>query len=267
MKIMYEHTHSYQGYAISPSPRNLFMSGSSYNHPTSPLPSLSPPSEKKRKKKTWRPPRQIKCSEHPTARAVPWDRGTAEAATLAPRPSRLRVPHRAQLRTRAQLRAAHRLLPHEPRARRKGKVVLLRGSSGALPTRVYSCVWLLCYLQHFAVVTRGIRGGYDGERGGHRAFVGPKNGTRGSSRRARIPLNRGLRWMRGAGRPGRVGGHLLADCSERLGNNARGGTGLTVLGEGGRVGEKGGRAGGNFFYLYRKTADPDTCIVCSILHL
>lgn len=141
---MYEHTHSYQGYAISPSPRNLFMSGSSYNHPTSPLPSLSPPSEKKRKKKTRRPPRQIKCSEHPTARAVPCDRGTAEAATLAPRPSRLRVPHRAQLRTRAQLRAAHRLLPHELRARRKGKVVLLRGSSGALPTRVYSfCTYSL----------------------------------------------------------------------------------------------------------------------------
>lgn len=89
-------------------------------------------------------------------------------------------------------------------------------------------MWLLCYLQHFAVVTREIQEGYEGERGGRRAFVGPKNGTRGSSRRARIPLSRGLRWMHGAGRPGRVGGYVLAGCSERLGNNAQGGTGLIL---------------------------------------
>ncbi|KAK4822150.1 hypothetical protein QYF61_010369 [Mycteria americana] len=37
-------------YDISPSPRNLFISGSGYNHPTSPLPSLPPPSAKERRK-------------------------------------------------------------------------------------------------------------------------------------------------------------------------------------------------------------------------
>lgn len=67
-----------------------------------------------------------------------------------------------------------------------------------------------------------------GERGGCCAFVGPKNGVRGSSRQARIPLNRGLPWMHGAGRPGRVGGQMLAGCSKRLGNNARRGTGLAL---------------------------------------
>ncbi|XP_046798076.1 uncharacterized protein LOC124417991 [Gallus gallus] len=209
MKIMYEHTHRYQGYAISPSPRNLFMGGSSYNHPTSPLPSLSPPSAKERKKKTWRPPRQYKVLRTPPNESRPLRLGHCGSRNVRPRPLPAPPPPSPDRgsHTERSSASAHNSAPRTASSRMspghgESEKWLYSGARQASCLRGCTVVYGFCATSSILLwLHGGSRRRMGGERGGCCAFVGPKNGVRGSSRQARIPLNRGLPWMHGAGRP------------------------------------------------------------------